>query len=478
MCLNITRIDRTFFYNWAGDQIVSPLVTSARHVPGSKRTSLEIDVREFLAIEHSAEVRNFFLGKIVDGRPCEERMQFFIGKPGCFDFRMRCVIEAFGKLRYLPAKGRGRNEWLLPAETLANGGGECEDLAFLLLALLGEAEISQCCLRLVFGELVETAPGGGQRRHAHAWVMYQLEGGAWMILDPVERVEQQLRAKTPVKPKPAVAAASYEYQPLFVFNRDHLWRVHGRNGEKISYDLDTYLGRRKFWKTYDPAFAAGVHNDIFDNQMKELSWFERFTVKTASLGLDANVLSYDPRDHCDFAYIGEGWQRIQQRLDSGDVSDLGRACHTVADFYAHSLYAHIVQPVAGKLPLYNPAHPINPGARQDAVFDRSKFSINNNKPVLSEAQTRTYWQGKLITGQWWRSFTTYPNDIQTPKVLGPRRCLPDHDLLAVDDTSTSDNPRHLYPTKGAYNAQFDLRKDAAERHVRALFLDWYAKNRP
>ena len=70
----------------------------------------------------------------------------------------------FGKFRYLSVKGRGREEWLLPAETLANGGGDCEDLAFLLMALLGEAEISQSCLRLVFGELVETDPGGGQSR--------------------------------------------------------------------------------------------------------------------------------------------------------------------------------------------------------------------------------------------------------------------------------------------------------------------------
>ncbi len=477
MCLNISRINRTFSYNWAGDEIVSPLVTAARLVPGSKRVSLDIDVREFLAVEHSAEVRNFLLDKIVDGRPWEEKERFFIGKKGSFDFRMRCVIEAFGKFRYLSVKGRGREEWLLPAETLANGGGDCEDLAFLLMALLGEAEISQSCLRLVFGELVETDPGGGQSRHAHAWVMYQLEGGAWMILDPLERVDQHLRAKSAMKPKPAVAAASYEYQPLFVFNRDHLWRVHGPNGEKRSRDLDTYLGRRKFWKHYDPAFAMGVHNDIFDNQMKEPSWFERFTVKSASLAVDANVLSYDPRDHCDFAYIGDGWQRIQQRLASGDVGDLGLACHAVADFYAHSLYGHVVAPIAGKLPLYDPAQPINPGAKQDAVFSRTRFSINNDKPALSEAQTRTYWQGKLISGQWWRSFTTYPNDIQTPPVLGPRRCLPDHDLLAVDDRSAADNPKHLYPTMAAYNAQFDLRKSAAERHVRAVFVVWYAKHR-
>jgi hypothetical protein len=477
MCLSISRVQRTFPYNWSGDRIVSPLVSAARHVPGSKRVSLDIDVREFLAIEHSAEVRNFFLRKILDHRPCEERERFFIGKKGSFDFRMHCVLESFGKFRYLAAKGRGREQWLLPAETLANGGGDCEDLAFLLMALLGETGISQSCLRLVFGHLAEMTPAGRQSWHAHAWVMYQLEGGAWMILDPVERVEQDLRARSPVKPTAKMARSFYEYQPLFVFNRDHLWLVHGRNGQKRSVDLDTYLGRREFWKTYDPSFAQGVHNDIFDNQMPELSWLDRFAVKTASLAVDANVLTYDPRDHCDFAYIDEGWQRIQRRLESGDLGDLGRACHAVADFYAHSLYAHIVPPVSGKLPLYDPAHPVDPGAKQNAVFDRSRFSINNDQPALTEAQTRAYWQGKLISGQWWRGFTTYPNDIQTPPALDPRRCLPDHDLLAVDDESTKDNPKHLYATKAAFNRQFALRKSAAERHVRAVFLDWHARHR-
>ena len=211
--------------------------------------------------------------------------------------------------------------------------------------------------------------------------------------------------------------------------------------------------------------------------MKRLSWFERFTVKTASLAMDANVLSYDPRDHCDFAYIDESWRRIQERLDSGSVSDLGRACHTVADFYAHTLYGHVVEPASGWLPLYVPSHPIDPGAKQDAVFDRAKFSINNDKPALTEAQTRAYWQGKLISGQWWRWYATYPDDIQKPKLLGPRRCLPDHDFLAVDDKATQDDPKHLYPTQALFNQQFNLRKDAAERHVGAVFAKWYAQHR-
>ncbi|HEU5069678.1 MAG TPA: transglutaminase-like domain-containing protein [Verrucomicrobiae bacterium] len=257
MCLKISRVERTFAYNWAGDQIVPPLVTAARQVPGSKRTSLNMDVREFLAIEHSAEVRHFFLHSIVDRRPVPERERFFVGRPGSFDWRMRCVIEAFGRFSHRPAKERGREAWLLPAETLANGGGDCEDLAFLLVALLGEAGISQSCLRLAFGHLVETHPNGRPRRHAHAWVMYQLEGGAWMILDPMERVDQHLRAKSPVKPAAPVAGATYEYQPLFVFNRDHLWQVHGPKSEKSVSELDTYLGRRRFWKNYDPAFAMG-----------------------------------------------------------------------------------------------------------------------------------------------------------------------------------------------------------------------------
>jgi hypothetical protein len=477
MCLNISRVERTFSYNWAGDQIVSPLVSAGRYVPGTKRTLLDMDVREFLAIEHSAEVRNFFLGQIVDGRPCEERERFFIGRKGSFDFRMRCVIEAFGKFHYIPAKGRRRDEWMFPAETLANRGGDCEDLAFLLMALLGEAEISQSCLRLAFGQFIETSPAGAQTYHDHAWVMYQMEGGAWMILDPMERVDQHLRAKSPIKPTKEVAQSTYEYQPFFVFNRNHLWRVHGPNGDKRTCDLDSYLDRRKFWKCYDPAFAMSVHNDIFDNQMKELSWADRFAVKAASFGVDANVLSYDPRDHCDFAYVDESWQRIQQRLATGSVTDLGLACHTVADFYAHTLYGHVTDPVSGQLPIYDPAHPINPGNEQDAAFDRSRFSINNDEPALTEPETRAYWQGRLISGQWWRWYSTYPNEIQSPQQLNPRRCLPDHDVLAVDAKATKNNPQHLYPTLAEFNRQFALRKSAAERHVRAVFLDWYAKHR-
>lgn len=36
-------------------------------------------------------------------------------------------------------------------------------------------------------------------------------------------------------------------------------------------DVDTYVGRRKLWENYDPAFALGCTMDSFDSQMKELS---------------------------------------------------------------------------------------------------------------------------------------------------------------------------------------------------------------
>ncbi len=82
----------------------------------------------------------------------------------------------------------------------------------------------------------------------------------------------------------------------------------------------------------------------------------------------------------------------------------------------------------------------------------------------------------MISGQWWRAYSTYPSELQTPKQLGPRRCLPDHDQMAVDGNATADNPSHLYPNKRAFNAQFDLRKRAAERHVRAIFRTWCANH--
>jgi hypothetical protein len=163
---------------------------------------------------------------------------------------------------------------------------------------------------------------------------------------------------------------------------------------------------------------------------------------------------------------------VQARLASANIMDFGCAVHTAADFYAHSLYAHVIDPVGGRLPLYDPAAPIKPGAREDEVFDRTRFSINNPRPALTESQTRSYWRGKLVSGQWWRWYTSYPDDLKSATQLGPRRCLPDHDLIAVDDAASEDKPNHLYPAKAVYNAQFALRRDAAVRHVRSLYRQW------
>ena len=56
-------------------------------------------------------------------------------------------------------------------------------------------------------------------------------------------------------------------------------------------------------------------------------------IKRASLIADVNVLAYDPRDHFDFAYIAEGWSRVQQRLATGNLPDFAYALHAVADFH-------------------------------------------------------------------------------------------------------------------------------------------------
>ena len=81
------------------------------------------------------------------------------------------------------------------------------------------------------------------------------------------------------------------------------------------------------------------------------------------------------------------------------------------------------------------------------------------------------WNGKIISGQWWRWFTSYPNDIQNPAELNPRRCLPDHDMLAVDGP-TKHSTQHIYTDDAKYQEQFALRKRAAVEHIRKVYEAW------
>lgn len=210
-----------------------------------------------------------------------------------------------------------------------------------------------------------------------------------------------------------------------------------------------------------------VHDSVYDTALgPHLDSHNLQAIKDASLWSDVNVMAYDPRDHFDFAYVDRGWARVEQRLGKADIVAFAYAAHAICDFYSHSLWAHPKVNPGAKLPLYDP--------QRDLSALEWDFSQWGERPecthTLEQAQAR--WKGKLISGQWWRWFTSYPDELQTQKELEPRRCLPDHDALAVD----SDHPHgghRLFPDAAEYGEQFRRRKDAATRHVELAFLEWY-----
>ena len=152
--------------------------------------------------------------------------------------------------------------------------------------------------------------------------------------------------------------------PHYVFNADHLWEIHSRDFDRDVKFRD-YCREGRFWKNFDPSFAAGVHNTIYDQALKgKFPAGALSAIKRKSLWLDANILTYDPRDHFDNGYITEGWDKVNARLaqfraDNTDWDSFGAAAHAIGDFYAHSSYMHFavlqnVAPDSGQAVIYAP----------------------------------------------------------------------------------------------------------------------------
>src|SRR5207302_1285057 len=79
--------------------------------------------------------------------------------------------------------------------------------------------------------------------------------------------------------------------------------------------------------------------------------------------LDVNLATYDPRDHFDNGYIDEGWATVTSNLNKfratkTDWTSFGAAGHGIADFYAHSSYAHFTPLLNGSIPPYDPRQPL------------------------------------------------------------------------------------------------------------------------
>jgi hypothetical protein len=463
VCLQVSAVRPYQRWRWAGDEIVhDPVIPASRVVPGTGKKHYPIDVREYLSIEGNAVIRDALrrLLRRLDG---SEKARFFSRRRGAFDFRARTVAAFVGGLAYMPT-GRGFDHWLFPDETLANGGGDCEDLAFLLAALLEASGVSSYCIRVTFGSVIDHSDPGAPRRWDHAWVVYFNEGGVWEILEPL----------TLATPRPSAALApqarDFEYLPHFVFNRHHLWRV--RSAETAANRaFDEYVADRRFWEGFDPSFAAAVHADIFDEALVGMPRSQLLRVKAASTLLDVNVLDYDPRDHFDFAYVDEAWQRVAERLAGRDLSGFALAAHAIGDFYAHTYYAHFAERAnPDTLVLYDPSSPL---PKRKLVYDFASFAPLPGC-TSSVADAESTWKGRLVSGQWWRWYTTFPHDLEHAPGFASRRCLPDHDAVAVDGPGRSSAHR-LYTDPKEYREQFDLRKKAAAEHIRGAYQRWHSR---
>lgn len=341
MCLQTSAVKSWDSWNWNGDEIIhKPVIRASRQIPNKKKR-YDIDIREFLTTIDNAVVGQT-LGDVIASLRPEEQARFRSHGAGSFDFRADKLAEFVGTLKYRASANKSSrcpDAWLFPDETLAQTGGDCEDLAFVLAALLMASGISTYCVRVALGSLQISLAGGKVQKHGHCWVMYQNESGAWEILEPL-RLSAAGMAKAS-NPKRLKTAPATEYIPHYVFNTDHLWHVDSLHFRPQA-GLNDYLMKRSFWNKFDPSFAASVHNTIFDKALSGLVPADALSrIKRKSLWLDANIATYDPRDHFDNGYIPEGWQQVQNRLaqfkqDPSDWESFGAAAHGIGDFYAHS----------------------------------------------------------------------------------------------------------------------------------------------
>ncbi len=511
MCLQTSLIKPWDDWNWNGDEIVHlPIVPASRPIPGYKSKSrYNIDIREYLTTTNNAVVGER-LSDIIKKLSADDQACFRSHSRGSFDFRADTILESFRDLRYLSKANVTPgcpDAWLYPDETLAQGGGDCEDLAFLMAALLMAAGISGYCVRVALGSLHITLPNGKLQKHDHCWVMYQNEGAVWEILEPMTKVGS--RSGKPVTGPARQPAQQVEYVPHYVFNVDHLWQIHSRDFNKNATFQD-YCQDRKFWNKFDPSFAMGVHNSIYDLALGDkIPTSAISAIKRKSLLLDANILTYDPRDHFDNGYIPEGWDRVNTRLaafakDNTDWGSFGAAVHSIGDFYAHSSYVHfaVLQNAAspqGQAVVYSPGgnlvappqYTANPADPSLPPFDLTSadFSLNDKLWEGTKQQAAAQWAGKLVSGRYaqkydpvatfWEGFTSLPLELVQAVDYNTRGALPHHNEIAVDDQSIPSSHK-LYRTtanglddRQAFTNQFRWRKNTAIAHIQQALADNY-----
>jgi hypothetical protein len=204
---------------------------------------------------------------------------------------------------------------------------------------------------------------------------------------------------------------------------------------------------------------------------------------------DLNFRSYDPRDHFDTGLIDQSWRTVRFGLGIfykkalGDAEGLVNACfaaHGIADFYAHSSYAHFLSRELGTITPYDPVTK-KPALKYDYANDPgySKatshllHALGTSSPISialrpgavapSRAAIRCPMTHTTPSKRHQRTAHHRTADRRRQKL---RRQPAHHNEIAVDEDGAHTNA--LYNTT-QYKQQFALRYHLALRHITRSF---------
>lgn len=208
-------------YNWRGDVILeTPKVSDRRWIQRprcekkgpARNIPVAHDLRSWIVAPTNWEIRRVVGMLWMKGMPAGT-------EAGSLDARVRycwqfvadniCYVDE----RRLPKAKGATDIWQFPAETLATGSGDCEDCSFLLASLMIASGIPEDNIRVVIGQLIRA----GQPTQAHAWIVYQDEGGTWRVIESTSRPVNVREA--PTADSAAQPGNPNRYSPILCFNR-------------------------------------------------------------------------------------------------------------------------------------------------------------------------------------------------------------------------------------------------------------------
>jgi hypothetical protein len=303
-------------------------------------------------------------------------------------------------------------------------------------------------------------------------------------------------------------AVSIDYMPEFVFNNDHLWIMIVKEEskqltqEKVKEIFKTQLKKR--WNELSLGFSGQVHKSIIEEVIKDfpqfkqlLSGFGRILLFGPIVDKVDNFFSHDynPIEHFDNGYVIEGCKEVESNIkkfkaNRGDIFPLCIALHAVADFYAHTTYAHFAIPDAiDHIPICNFSLLANPNQAIDYLTNPSFVnkwgnSLSENTALLVGQKQKDLiqnnWNTNLLSGRYAQlgdddnqgfieSLVPIPEVIfnrENELEFSKRAALPHHDEIAVD-TDNKNASNSLYNSTD-YSIQYTLRLKAAKEHIRSI----------